>query len=129
MSSVVKSSPEQLAPLVSRLVRQVFAAYESKDRTLLEEILSEDFTFSSPLDDHIPRPDYFTKCWPNSEKVRVFHIEKLFVEKSEAFVLYECVQTSGAKFRNTEFFTIEGNKIKKIDVFFGFVPTEPAKQE
>jgi hypothetical protein len=27
---------------------------------------------------------------------------------------------------NTEFFTIEGNKIKEIEVYFGSAPKEPA---
>jgi hypothetical protein len=28
--------------------------------------------------------------------------------------------------RNTEFFTIEGSKIKEIEVYFGSAPKEPA---
>lgn len=32
---------------------------------------------------------------------------------------YNCVATSGKNFRNTEFFTFEGDRIKRIDVYFG----------
>lgn len=104
---------------VSALVREYFATYESKDRKALEGLLSDDFTFSSPLDDQISKKKYFERCWPNSEHHRVFLIEKLFEEGNEAFVTYECERTDGARFRNTEFFRIEGGRIAHIDVYFG----------
>jgi ketosteroid isomerase-like protein len=103
----------------SNLIRRYYTAYEEKDRQAIELLLSDDFTFSSPLDDHIDRASYFKKCWPNSERIRAFHIEKLFEEGNEAFVLYELEPETGAKFRNTEFFKIEGNKIKEVQVYFG----------
>lgn len=104
---------------ISDLVRQCFAAYESKDRGAIEALLSDDFTFSSPLDDNISRERYFERCWPNSGHLRAFHIEKLFAEGNHAFVTYEAEQNDGAKFRNTEFFTSDGEKIKHVVVYFG----------
>ena len=35
------------------------------------------------------------------------------------FVTYECVAKGGKSFRNTEFFAFEGDKINRIDVYFG----------
>ena len=32
---------------------------------------------------------------------------------------YKCVARGGKNFRNTEFFAFAGNKIKRIDVYFG----------
>ena len=32
---------------------------------------------------------------------------------------YQCVAKDGKSFRNTEFFTFDGDKIKRIDVYFG----------
>ncbi|MBC8125962.1 MAG: nuclear transport factor 2 family protein [Gloeobacteraceae cyanobacterium ES-bin-144] len=104
---------------ISDLVRQCFAAYESKDREAIEALLSDDFTFSSPLDDNISRERYFERCWPNSGHLRAFHIEKLLAEGNHAFVTYEAEQNDGAKFRNTEFFTSDGEKLKHVDVYFG----------
>ena len=112
----------------SHLVRSSFAAYESKDRKALEELLSDDFRFTSPLDDHIDRKTYFERCWPFSDNVRNFHLLKLFDYGDEAFVLYECEPKVGDKFRNTEFFKIEGNKIKEVEVFFGSLPEGTQKQ-
>ena len=88
---------------VSDLIQKYYAAYEQKDRKTIEPLLTDDFSFSSPHDDHIDRASYFSRCWPNSE----------------AFVLYELEPATGAKFRNTEFFRIEGNKIREVEVYFG----------
>ena len=106
----------------SDLVRKCFSAFESKDRKALQALLSDDFRFTSPLDDYIDKRAYFERCWPFSEKVRAFHILKLFESGSEAFVLYECEPKIGNRFRNTEFFRIEDNKIKEVQVFFGSLP-------
>jgi ketosteroid isomerase-like protein len=104
---------------VSELIRKYFAAYEAKERAAVEPLLTEDFTFSSPLDDHIDRGAYFSRCWPNSARIRAFTIEKLFEQGNEAFVLYELHPTTGESFRNTEFFKLKGNKICEVQVFFG----------
>jgi hypothetical protein len=45
---------------------------------------------------------------------------------NEVFILYDCKIKNGGRSRNTEFFTIEGNKIKKVEVYFGSAPKEPA---
>jgi ketosteroid isomerase-like protein len=101
------------------LARAAYFAYEVKDRSLIEPLLSEDFTFSSPLDDNIGRQAYFERCWPNAENHRAFRIERCFSEGSEAFVTYTCERTDGAKFRNTEFFKTDGFRIRHVDVYFG----------
>jgi hypothetical protein len=45
---------------------------------------------------------------------------------NEAFILYDCKTKNGGSSRNTEFFTIEGSKIREIEVYFGSAPKEPA---
>ncbi len=119
---VAKGDIQKLSGNVAELVRKYFAAYESKDRNALEELLSDAFTFNSPLDDHISKADYFERCWPCSEEVLAYHIKNLVEKGNEAFIRYECEQKSGRKLRCTEYFKIEGNKIQEIDVYFGFVP-------
>ena len=114
--------------ITSDLVRRYFAAYESKDRMALEQLLTDDFRFSSPLDDYIDRRMYFERCWAFSEQVRAFHIMKLFERGEEAFVLYECEPKVGPRFRNTEFFRIEGNKIKEVGVYFGSLPDATSRK-
>ncbi|GBO54189.1 ketosteroid isomerase [Pseudanabaena sp. lw0831] len=113
---------------ISDLARRCFSAYELKDRQMIEDLLSDDFTFTSPLDDRIDRQAYFKRCWPNSEIIRTFQIEKLFESGDEAFVRYECETKAGKKFRNTEWFRFEGDKLKEVQVYFG-EETQSANQE
>src|SRR6266851_5362230 len=91
------------------IIRAIFAAYLSNDREVVEESLTDDFRFTSPYDDEIDKATYFER----------HELEKIFVEGDEAFVTYKCVAKGGRSFRNTEFFTFEGDKVKRIDVYFG----------
>ena len=104
---------------VADLVRQSFAAYEAKDRQAIEKLLSDDFTFTSPYDDHIDRKTYFERCWPNSARMRSFRLLKLFESGNEAFILYEAQFEGSGSVRNTEFFCTEGTKITSVEVYFG----------
>lgn len=104
---------------IEGIIRKCFHAYEIKDRILLEDLLSNDFVFSSPYDDFLSREEYFKRCWPHSADMKTITVEKIFAEGNEAFVRYECVMNDGKSFRNTEFFTAENGKIKSVDVYFG----------
>ena len=100
------------------LIPIYFKAYETKDRSALESTLSNDFTFTSPHDDHIDRATYLERCWPNSKHTRAIHIRKLFDRSNEAFVLYDLEPDKGEPFRNREFVTGSGGKIQTIEVDF-----------
>lgn len=101
------------------IVRKCFDAYRNKDRKALEALLSEDFKFTSPYDDAIDKATYFERCWPNSERIKSFTVEKIFAEGVEAFVLYKCVNKKGDEFRNTEFHRFRQGKIREVHVYFG----------
>jgi ketosteroid isomerase-like protein len=99
-------------------IRRIFAAYLANDRQFVENAFSDDFRFTSPYDDALDKPTYFERCWNNSDWIERHELEKIFVEGDEAFVTYRCV-AKGRTFRNTEFFVFDGNKVKRIDVYFG----------
>jgi len=48
------------------IARASYLAYVHKDRAAIEALIGEDFHFTSPLDNHLDRSTYFTRCWPNS---------------------------------------------------------------
>jgi ketosteroid isomerase-like protein len=103
----------------SDIIRAVFAAYLANDRQAVEDYLTDDFRFTSPYDDEIDKATYFARCWKLSEWIERHELEKILVEGSDAFVTYRCHAKDGKSFRNTEFFCFEGDKIKRIDVYFG----------
>jgi ketosteroid isomerase-like protein len=103
-----------------KLVRDCYGAYESGDRRVVEELLTEDFTFYSPADAGIDRATYFERCWPNSELIEAFEFKRLVESGDEVIVTYESTKTDGHRFRNTEVLTFEGDKIRKAEVYFGW---------
>lgn len=52
----------------------------------------------------------------------MFTFIKIIAEGSEAFVIYECESGNNKKFRNTEFFKFDGEKIREVEVYFGDAP-------
>jgi ketosteroid isomerase-like protein len=103
----------------AEIVRALFAAYLSNDRKAVEEVFTDDFHFTSPYDDEIDKATYFVRCWRVTDWIERHELERIFVQGDEAFVTYRCVAKGGKSFRNTEFFSFEGDKIKRIDVYFG----------
>jgi ketosteroid isomerase-like protein len=102
-----------------KTIRALFAAYLANDRRAIEGFLTDDFRFTSPYDDEIDKATYFERCWRNSDWIERHELEKIFVEGDEAFVTYKCLAKGGRSFRNTEFFSFEGDRVKRIDVYFG----------
>ncbi len=68
----------------------------------------------------IDRALYFDRCWPNSELIDTFEFKRLFEEGDEVVVTYESTKTDGRRFRNTEIHTFRGDKICKVEVYFGW---------
>jgi ketosteroid isomerase-like protein len=100
-------------------IRAIFDAYMANDRQSVEDALADDFRFTSPFDDRIDKPTYFERCWRDTGWIERHQLEKIFVEGDEAFVTYKCLAKGGKSFRNTEFFAFEGDKVSRIEVYFG----------
>jgi ketosteroid isomerase-like protein len=100
-------------------IRKIFAAYLSNDRKFVEDAFSDEFRFTSPFDDNIDKATYFARCWQNSDWIERHELERIFVDGDAAFVTYRCTARGGKSFRNTEFFVFDGDKVKRIDVYFG----------
>jgi ketosteroid isomerase-like protein len=103
-----------------KLARDAYRAYESGDREVIEELLSDDLTFYSPADLGIDRETYFERCWPNAERLEAFEFKRLVEAGDEVVVTYEATTTDGHRFRNTEVLTFEGDKIRTVEVYFGW---------
>jgi ketosteroid isomerase-like protein len=104
----------------TQLVRDAYGAYESGDRDVVEALLSDGFTFYSPPDPGIDRAAYFERCWPNSETIEGFEFVRLFEQGDEVVVTYECTRADGRRFRNTEIHTFESDRVRRVEVYFGW---------
>jgi hypothetical protein len=108
---------------VTDLIRSYYRAYETSDRDLIEGLLSEGFTFSSPHDDRIDRATFFAKCWPFHERLRTFQLLQVSVDGDHALVRYQAEKVDGDGFCNVEHleFDADGSRVTHIDVYFGAV--------
>ena len=103
-----------------KLVKDYYAAYEKKDWHILEKILADSFTFTSPAgDDRIDIKTYKERCWPNALKTKKFDLELVFADENNALVTYNGWTTDGKLFRNTERFKFKDGKILSNECFFG----------
>jgi ketosteroid isomerase-like protein len=103
-----------------QLARDMYGAYVSGDRSVVERILSDDFTFFSPADVGIDRARYFERCWPNSDSIADFQFIRLIEDGDEVVVTYESTRADGSRFRNTEILTFVGDKLSRAEVYFGW---------
>jgi ketosteroid isomerase-like protein len=103
----------------TEIIRKLFAAYLSNDRKAVEAAFTDDFRFTSPYDDEIDKATYFERCWRVSDWIERQDLERIMVDGEAAFVTYRCVAKSGKSFRNTEAYTFAGDRIRRIDVYFG----------
>jgi ketosteroid isomerase-like protein len=104
-----------------QLARDAYRAYETGDRALIEGVLSDDLIFYSPADVGIDRERYFERCWPNAGAIASFEFVRLVeLGNDEVLVTYESTKTDGQRFLNTEVLTFTGEKICKVEVYFGW---------
>lgn len=109
---------------VTDTARAMYDAYAAKDRGAAESLLSDNFRFTSPLDNGLDRDSYFAICWPNSTGIEGFKIVHMAEHGEQVFVTYEG-QAKQTRFRNTEVLTVRDGKIAEVEVYFGWsVPHE-----
>lgn len=109
-----------MAASKSDIVRDLFAAYRSRDRAAAERLLTDDFTFTSPYDDALDKTAYFERCWPLSiAHIKSNELETVIEWQGSVLVQYRCVTNDGKEFRNVEVMTFGGDRIRSVNVYFG----------
>jgi ketosteroid isomerase-like protein len=102
------------------IARASYEAYAANDRRKFEELLADDFHFTSPRDNRIDRATYFARCWPASARIQAFDFVHLVAAGERVFVTYEARAAKGRRFRNTEILTLRGRQIVEVEVYFGW---------
>ena len=102
------------------VARAGYDAHVKKDRNAIEALISEDFRFTSPIDNRLDRATYFKRCWPNSRNVQEFQFVSLVPDKDRVFVTYVGRNIDGHRFQNTEIITVRAQQIANVEVYFGW---------
>ncbi len=91
--------------------RELYRAFAAADRSVPERLLSEDFSFSSPVDPQLDRRGYFERCWPAAGAVQSFEIVRTLESGDELVLTYEATRPDGTRFCNTEVLRFRGEQI------------------
>jgi hypothetical protein len=102
-----------------KAIMAYYTAFEKKDWNLIQPVLADGFTFSSPLDDHINTKAFKDRCWPNCYKMKKFEITKIVIKGDDAFVISNGWTTEGKMFRNSDYFKFKDGRITAFECFFG----------
>jgi ketosteroid isomerase-like protein len=119
LQAAAKSSASANMPS-EQLIHQWYSTWETKDASLMDSMLADNFTFTSPNDDdHISKSAFKERCWPQSKFIERFELEDVFVKGNEALVKYLCHTTKGTSFRNVEYLRFADGKLSAIECYFG----------
>jgi ketosteroid isomerase-like protein len=102
------------------IARATYAAFAAADRAAIEAILADDLEFSSPPDPHLDRVGYFERCWPHAGAGTRYAFARMVETGDEVIVTYEATRPDGSRFRNTEVLTFDGERVARIEVYFGW---------
>jgi ketosteroid isomerase-like protein len=100
--------------------RELYLAFAAGDRDVVDGLLTDEFTFSSPADVGLDRAGYFERCWPGAGQGQQFEFVRLVEAGDELIVTYEMTRRDGGRGRNTEILTFDGDRITSAEVYFGW---------
>lgn len=103
-------------------IQAYFSCYETGDQTTLENLLDEQFEFSSPHDQKLDKTSYFERCWGFNKTVKEYQILKYIESSNEAFLNYRAITYDNRSIENVEYFEIKDGRIVRIKVFYGNLP-------
>jgi ketosteroid isomerase-like protein len=101
-------------------VRKYYTAWEGKDWRPLDILLADDFTFTSPVDDHISKSAFKTGCWDTQNAlIERLDLKRVIGSGNEVFVMYIGHTTNGKTFRNVEYLRLRGEQVDAVECYFG----------
>ncbi|HWM39618.1 MAG TPA: nuclear transport factor 2 family protein [Streptomyces sp.] len=102
------------------VVRACVESYVAQDRETAEQLIADDYVFTSPQDDHIDRAAFFDRCFPTAGRLRSQEILAVVpATGDDVFLLYEYELKTGERHRNAELSTVRDGRITETQVFFG----------
>jgi SnoaL-like domain len=108
-------------------VRKYYTGWEKKDWHSVDILLVDDFTFTSPLDDHISKTAFKAGCWDTQAAlIERFDLKHVSGAGNDAFVMYIGHTTSGKTFRNVEYLRLKGEQLQAVECYFGAQNSFPA---
>lgn len=109
------------------IVRKYYKLWEQKDWAPLGALLADDFTFTSPQDDHIDLAAFKKNCWGTQIGfIKGFDLEVVMAKDDSVMVEYLCHTENGKALRNVEISRLRDSKIDSIVCYFGGSASYPS---
>ncbi len=110
----------ELSPKNEATVRKYYTAWERKDWRPIDILLTDDFTFTSPVDDHISKSAFKAGCWDTQNAlIERLDLKRVIGSGNEAFVMYVGHTTNGKTFRNVEYLRLRDEQVESVECYFG----------
>ena len=94
-------------------------AFHEQDRAAAEAIMSDDFVFTSPQDDHIDKAAWLERCFPSADHfdspgatLEIVDVDGIVLHRYEYAV-------DGIRYRNAEALRVVGGQVREVEVYFG----------
>jgi hypothetical protein len=117
-----------LSPQKQALIRRYYAAWTTNEWHAIDVLLTDDFTFSSPVDDHISKSTFKKRCWDTQHALIQRHdLQHVAGAGEDAFVLYVCHTKSGKAFQNVEYLRLNDRQVEEIECYFGAQNNYPSE--
>ena len=112
------------------IVRKWYKAWVDKDEGQFEDLMTDNFTFTSAAgDDHISRSTFKTQCWDTQAKlIERSDLERVMACGNEAFVKYLCHTTNAVNhFETWNISGISDSKLGALECYFGAQSNFPVR--
>jgi SnoaL-like protein len=101
-------------------VRKYYKGWEMKDWPAFNLLLTDDFTFTSPVDARISKSAFKKGCWDTQIAfIGRFDLEHVAGTGDDAFVMYLCHTANEKTFRNVEYLRLKGDQVQAVECYFG----------
>ena len=102
-----------------RIVLDFMRAFHEQDRSAAQALMSDDFVFTSPQDDHIDKAAWLERCFPSADHfdgpsatLEIVEVDGTVLHRYEYAV-------NGIRYRNAEAIRVEDNRVSDVEVYFG----------
>jgi len=99
--------------------RSMMLAFQTQDAELARSLLADDYTFTSPQDDHLDAAQWFEKCFPTADHFAGHELTDVVESGDTVLLRYEYALDDGTRWANAERHVIRDGKIAEVQVYFG----------
>lgn len=100
-------------------VLEFVRAYREQDRNLALSLLADNFTFTSPQDDHLNKDTWLARCFPTADHFDA-PATTLQIVEADGVVLHRYqYDVDGRTYRNVEATRVRDGLVCQVEVYFG----------